>query len=147
MQKDLKNDLVYLLRMLESIGKIELYTAHFDDAIDFFNANDQQNFNASLMLLINIGEHSNRLSDTLKNNHPHLAWPQIKGFRNRIAHDYIGIDRFIAFDILQNELPKLKIEIEQIVRAELINGNFAIEEYDLAKNSEFYTHIDYKNID
>jgi uncharacterized protein with HEPN domain len=147
MQSDIKNDLVYLLRILESIGKIQLYIADFEEAIDFFRANDQQNFNASLMLLINIGEQSNRVSNALKGKHSSLAWTQIKGFRNRIAHDYIGIDRFITFDILQNELPILKNQLEQIVQIELSDDNFEKEEYELAKSSEYYTHIDYKNID
>jgi uncharacterized protein with HEPN domain len=147
MQSGIKNDLVYLLRILESIGKIQLYIADFEEAIGFFRANDQQNFNASLMLLINIGEQSNRVSDALKVKHSNLAWSQIKGFRNRIAHDYIGIDRFITFDILQNELPALKRQLEQIVRLEMLDGNFDREEYALAQTSEYYTHIDYKNID
>ena len=147
MQQDIKNDLVYLLRILESIGKIQLYIANFDKAIEFFRANDQQNFNASLMLLINIGEQSNRVSNILKIKHSDLAWLQIKSFRNRVAHDYIGIDRFIAFDILQNELPTLKRQLEQIIRVEMLDGNFDREEYKLAQNSEYYTHIDYKNIE
>lgn len=124
MQSNIKNDLVYLLRILEPIGKIQLYIADFEEAINFFRANDQQNFNASIMLLINIGEQS-----------------------NRIDHDYIGIDRFITFDILQNELPILKRQLEQIVRLEMLEGNFDKEEYNLAQTSEYYTHIDYKNID
>lgn len=147
MQSDIKNDLVYLLRILESIGKIQLYIADFEEALDFFKANDQQNFNASLMLLINIGEQSNRVSDALKGKHSSLAWAQIKGFRNRIAHDYIGIDRFITFDILQNELPTLKLQLEKVVQSEMLDGNFDREEYELAQASEYYTHIDYKNID
>lgn len=147
MQQDIKNDLVYLLRMLESIGKIQLYIANFDKAIELFRANDKQNFNASLMLLINIGEQSNRVSNILKIKHSDLAWLQIKSFRNRVAHDYIGIDRFIAFDILQNELPTLKRQLEQIIRVEMLDGNFDREEYKLAQNSEYYTHIDYKNIE
>ncbi len=146
MRSDIKNDLVYLLRILKPIGKIQLYIADFEEALGFFKANDQQNFNASLMLLINIGEQSNRVSDALKTKHSSLAWSQIKGFRNRIAHDYIGIDRFITFDILQNELPALKGQLELIVRLEMLDGNFDREEYELAQTSEYYTHIDYKNI-
>ena len=48
MQSDIRNDLVYLLRILESFGKIQLYKSNVDDPIEFFQANDQQAFNASL---------------------------------------------------------------------------------------------------
>ncbi|MCU0340944.1 MAG: DUF86 domain-containing protein [Spirosomaceae bacterium] len=146
MQPSIKNDLVYLLRILESIGKIRVYTADFTDAIDFFRANNQQNFNASLMLLINIGEQSTRVSDELKSKYSTINWLQIRGFRNRIAHDYIGIDRFITFDIIQHELPILKAEIENVIRTEILSKTFDKEEYELAKQSEFYINIDYDSI-
>ena len=147
MQSDIRNDLVYLLRVLESIGKIQLYKGRIDDPIEFFQINDQQAFNASLLLLINIGEHVGRVSEDMKTSYTHIPWQQIKDLRNRVAHNYVGIDRFITFDIILNELPKLKIEFENIIRLELLDGHFDVTEYELARKSEYYSHIDYKNID
>ena len=49
-----KNDLLYLLNILESIEKIRLYGAETQDAEAFYQLNDQLNFNASLNLLTNI---------------------------------------------------------------------------------------------
>ena len=147
MQSDIGNDLVYLLRILESFGKIQLYKSNVDDPIEFFQANDQQAFNASLLLLINIGEHVSRVGEDLKTTYANIPWQQMKDLRNRVAHNYVGIDRFITFDIIHNELPKLKIEFENIIRLELLDGHFDKTEYELAKKSEYYSHIDYKNID
>ncbi len=147
MQMSVNNDLIYLLRMLESIGKIQLYRAEIDDPIEFFETNDQQAFNASLLLLVHIGEQSGKISEELKEIHPILPWQQIKDFRNRVAHNYIGIDRFITFDIILNELPKFQDKIERIIQTELNTGIFDITEYELAKQSEYYRHIDYQKID
>ena len=129
MQSDIRNDLVYLLRILESFGKIQLYKSNVDDPIEFFQANDQQAFNASLLLLINIGEHVSRVGEDLKTTYANIPWQQMKDLRNRVAHNYVGIDRFITFDIIHNELPKLKIEFENIIRLELLDGYFNKTEY------------------
>ena len=95
-----KNDLLYLLNILESIEKIRLYAAETQDAEAFYQLNDQLNFNASLNLLTNIGESVFKISNDLKEEYPKISWIQIKDFRNRIVHDYMGIDLFITFDII-----------------------------------------------
>ena len=51
-----KNDLLYLLNILEYIGKIWKYTEEINDVEELFELNEQMNLNASLTLLANIGE-------------------------------------------------------------------------------------------
>ncbi len=50
MLAEIKNDLLYLLNLLESIEKIHIYSKKGETAEDFFYANDQLNFNATLTL-------------------------------------------------------------------------------------------------
>lgn len=85
-------DLLPLLIILESIGKIELYAAGSNSAIDFFRRDDQMHFNATLLLLINIGEQANKLSEELRSEYTNIPFHKIRGLRNRLAHDYTGID-------------------------------------------------------
>lgn len=85
-------NLLPLLVMLESMGKIEIYANGFDHALDFFQHNDQVQFNASLLLLMNIGEQVGKLSNDLRSRHNSFPFNEIRGLRNRIAHDYAGID-------------------------------------------------------
>jgi uncharacterized protein with HEPN domain len=54
-----------------------------------------------------IGEAANRLSEAFKDEHPNIDWHRIRGFRNRIVHDYFGIDYSIVWEIKQNFLPGL----------------------------------------
>ena len=51
-----------------------------------------------------IGEAANRLSDEFKDQHSSIDWYRIRGFRNRIVHDYMGIDYGIVWDIRNNYL-------------------------------------------
>lgn len=146
MQPQAENDLVYLLIMLESIEKVLIYSVHYDDALQFYNVNDQINFNASLLLLSNIGEQANKISKKTREKHISVKWSQVRGLRNRIVHDYTGIDFEIVFDIIKLELPQLKNRIEELISSELNEGVFSREELEVAASSTYYKHVDFGNI-
>ncbi|MGK2864005.1 MAG: HepT-like ribonuclease domain-containing protein [Chitinophagaceae bacterium] len=143
MQPHLKNDLLYLLRILEAAEKIILYAAPFLDATQFFSANDQKEFNACLNLLSQIGEQSNKLSNTLTEKYQQTDWVKIRGMRNRIVHDYSGVDLFITFDSIKKHIPGLKKVLSEIIRTELYNGNFDKEEFNIAQTSPYLRHVDF----
>lgn len=63
----IRNDLLYLLNILESIEKINIYVGDIDDAEKFYHAKDQLNFNAALNLFANIGENVGKLIKELNN--------------------------------------------------------------------------------
>lgn len=63
-----------------------------------------------------IGEAANRLDPDFKTAYPEIDWKRIKGFRNRIVHDYFGIDYEIVWDIVKNNLDELKEWFEHINR-------------------------------
>lgn len=54
-----------------------------------------------------IGEAANRLPDEIKEEKPEIDWHKIRGFRNRVAHDYMGINYFIVWQIREEFLPQL----------------------------------------
>lgn len=54
-----------------------------------------------------IGEAANRLPDQIKEDLPNIDWHKIRGFRNRVAHDYMGINYFIVWQIREEFLPDL----------------------------------------
>ncbi len=60
-----------------------------------------------------IGEAANRLPEDFKETHSEIDWHKIRGFRNRIVHDYFGIDNSIVWVIKETFLPKM---IEQLIK-------------------------------
>ena len=68
-----RNDLLYLLNILEYIGKIWKYTRGVKDAENLFELNEQMNLNASLTLLVNIGESVSKITEGLKQEYPNQA--------------------------------------------------------------------------
>jgi uncharacterized protein with HEPN domain len=141
-----KNDLLYLLNILEYIGKIWKYTEGINNAEELFDINDQMNLNASLTLLSNIGENVSKITEKLKRENSNIEWQQIKKFRNRIVHDYVGIDLAIVYEIIINDLKILKPKFEKIIKEQTNLKIFDIEEIKLCKESKFYKYIDFERI-
>lgn len=79
-----------ILAMLEAIQKIEEFTKGISNADEFYS--NQLVFDACLMNFIVIGEMTLRIDDPLKNSTQEIEWYKIKGFRNIVAHDYLGVD-------------------------------------------------------
>jgi uncharacterized protein with HEPN domain len=61
-----------------------------------------------------IGEAANRLPEEIRDQYPKVDWHRIRGFRNRIVHDYMGIDYKIVWLIKETYLPSLIADINEI---------------------------------
>lgn len=141
MQPDIKNDMLYLLRILESIEKIKIYAHDFSTSEELFFANEQKEYNACLAMLANIGEQISLISIELKQKHNSIEWQKIKLFRNKIVHNYVSVDVAIVFDIIKNKLDVLKKEINTILQKELKQGTFSLNELDVAITSIYLKHV------
>jgi uncharacterized protein with HEPN domain len=54
-----------------------------------------------------IGEAAYHLSDTFKEETPHVPWPKVTGMRHRLVHDYFEIDPDVVWEVVTNRLPDL----------------------------------------
>lgn len=63
-----------------------------------------------------IGEASNMVSDEFQEKRPELPWFQMRGIRNKIVHDYRGINLQIIWDTVKIDLPALKKQVEGVFR-------------------------------
>ena len=106
-----RNPKLLLADILDAVEKIKRYTAEltYDTFIE-----DSKTLDAVIRNFEIIGEAANKLPDELKDNYPTVNWFRIIGFRNRIVHDYMGVDYKIVWTIIQNDIDKLLIEIESI---------------------------------
>lgn len=143
MSPHIKNDMVHLLRMLQAIGKIQDWMRPYAEEFDFYHAQSQLVYNAVLMQTQLVGEMTVKISNPLKGKYTQISWASIRNVRNRITHDYLGINRAIVWEILTIELPKLKSNLEFIIRAELAEGTFDRTELELAVGNEYYRFIDF----
>lgn len=63
-----------------------------------------------------IGEASSRLSSDFKKNYTQINWRIVKDFRNKLIHDYFGVDFETVWIISQEELPVLKEKLKLILQ-------------------------------
>lgn len=143
MLKDKKNDLMHLLTMLESLEKVRLFSEGAEDAEAFYELNEQLNLNAVLNLLVHLGETVGKLSDDLLQAASDIEWSKIKKQRNRIAHDYPGLDTLLIFQIVRNDVPILLQQLYQITHKRIVAGVFDPEELNVAYGSHFYRHVQF----
>jgi len=65
-----------------------------------------------------IGEASRNLDDRIKNKYPEVPWKEMYYLRNRVSHEYFGVDYEIIWDVAVNNLPANKLQIESILKGE-----------------------------
>lgn len=116
---DVRN-LIYIFTMLECIEKTWIYTKEFDNPTDFIWANEQKELNATISLFIAIGEESKKIEKGLKEKVScSLSWKNIAGLRDKISHDYRGVDADVLWVVIHKDLEQLKSTLINMV--EILN--------------------------
>lgn len=102
MKKDYR---VYIDDILEAIDKIAEYVADGDE-VRF--SRDTQQQDAVIRRLGIIGEAATRLPQDIRLLAPSIPWKSIVRLRNIVIHEYANVSLGKAWDVTQNDLPKLK---------------------------------------
>ena len=108
------NDADRLNHILDAIAKIERYLQGYD--LQKFESDDVK-IDAVVRNIEIIGEATTCLDRGLKAKYPQVDWRFATAIRNRLIHGYFDVDAEIIWNTTQNDLPKLKIEIEKILES------------------------------
>ena len=98
-------DTALLAHILDSIRAIESFLAAVDEP-EFYASRLLQS--AVIRELQVIGEAVKRLSPELRQTHSNVPWSQIARMRDKLIHDYFGVDLQVVWDTVQLSLPELK---------------------------------------
>ncbi len=104
------NDLL-LIDMIEGAEKILKYTSNLDYVTFLGN---EMVMDAVARNFEIIGEAANRIDSDFKVLYPQIDWLRITGFRNRIIHEYFGIDYEIMWTIIDDNIPELIEKLKKL---------------------------------
>ncbi len=68
-----------------------------------------------------IGEATKKIPADIKLKWKDISWKSIAGMRDRLIHDYMGINYYIVWDVASNIIPNLSEQIEFVISQEQYN--------------------------
>lgn len=120
-----KDNFTYLNHILTSINFIEEYSRgkKFDDLV----ANKMMQ-DAIIRQIEIIGEATSRISIVFKNEYPELPWVDMKDMRNKLIHNYFGVNIKHVWNVVTQDIRPLKLQVEKILNDNNIQINLGFND-------------------
>jgi uncharacterized protein with HEPN domain len=100
---DIKNECEYLINRSKH--------SNYDDFVK-----NEELKRASVRSLEIIGEAARHIPKELRGKYPNIKWKSIVGIRNKLIHEYFGVDYMILWKTIKEKIPELLETIERIIR-------------------------------
>lgn len=107
-----RDPVLYLADMVLSMERVNEYITGLD--FQHFKR-DYKTVDAVIRNFEIIGEATKNLPKDIKDNYPEIPWEEMYRLRNRISHEYFGIDHEIIWDIATRHLPKNLEDVKSVL--------------------------------
>ena len=101
----MKDDLTYIEHINECIDKIKRFTSQL--TWEDFNSNEMVQ-DAVIRNIEIIGEAAKQISNKFREQYTDIPWKEITGMRDKLIHDYMGVDTEIVWNTVRTDIPILE---------------------------------------
>ena len=115
MKKETRTYRMFLEDMSQAMSRIGEYICGLS-FIEF--KHDYKTVDAVIRNFEIIGEAARNLPIEIKEKYPEIPWSEMYLLRNKVSHEYFGIDYEIIWDVASNYLPENLLQIEEILKVE-----------------------------
>lgn len=112
----MENDEAFLKHILEATESIEEYTRNMSKE-DFMSEPNRMVRDAVIRQFEIIGEATRKLSEETKRLNPDLPWQDIADMRNKLIHEYFGVDMAVVWQTMESDLPLLKKVAQKVLNS------------------------------
>ncbi len=105
----------YLDDIRDSLGKAQAFVAGM--TFDEFALDEKTNF-AVVRALEIVGEATKQIPAELKGRYPSLPWRGMAGMRDKLVHNYFGVNLEVVWETATQEAPVLEAEIRTLITKE-----------------------------
>lgn len=110
-----KDSVIYIKHIEECIAKIIDYTKDVNEETFIKNTLIQD---AVIRNFEVIGEATKQLSLEFRAKYNHIEWKKIAGMRDKLIHDYIGVDLWAVWGVVEKVIPEFQKQIAEILKLE-----------------------------
>ena len=103
----------YLKHILDEIKFLLISSGDINEGKFVYDETLQRAYSRSLEI---IGEATKQLPKDFTDKYPEVDWDSMAGMRDKLIHHYFGVDYAIVWDVVKNELPKLKSQIQNLIQ-------------------------------
>lgn len=114
----IKKPEIFLTHILESIDQIEKSTKNI--TVVYFRS-DRDKQNSVIREFEIIGEAAKNIPAGFRRKYPQIPWARAIGMRNKLIHEYFGVDLGLIWKTVKEDFPRLKTQITEIL-AEINKG-------------------------